>query len=1001
MVKKTDKPQKIMVIGPAASNIGHNGELDAFTVQALDEFCQASIRTVLVSPNSALVSSDPSRADRTYTEPLLPRTIVEIASLEKPDAIYVSCGGRQGLGLVEAALAAGQGSAIEHMPILGLDGRQSSCLTDPVSFSRLAAELGLPVPERIAIDSEQQLFEAAGKLGFPFFVRFSHSEDGAGGRIIYNREELHRTAEQAFDKPPAQALIAEKSLENRQELDLVVLRDRGDGFSPLGVIEQLDPVGIHFLDSCWTWPAPTVNGDLLAEMETAARAVCRKLGLLGVVTAKFAFNRSSGKLLILGVSACLDSRASFLERALSLPLGRADAGLALGKSIAQGRTPEARPAAAKSAVRLPRWDLQRFQPAADCLTARCRSTGACLGLGDTFADAFGHAMASVRAYEISPRQLPGSGSRLMELLGSRTTGRYQLLQEAVRRSTDPVKLADTTGIDPYFIRQMESLPAVTGNETRPVHWRPGGRRHKDTQPAAGRQEPGVLFVGPGPFRIGYGPAGEASLYKALEAAAELGLRPALLNSNPDGLSTCPDGPALVGWAPASSKALMTALEDRPRATLICQFGGRAAMRAVKALADAGNLPAPSWLETVNLTADKTAFRKAMRRMGIPQVETGLARNGSEIDLLVEQTGLPLAFTSAKALAEPDTELILDEAMLRNRKAALAARAESNGMIVESFLEYAIEVNADAVSDGKDVLAPLIFEQVELAGVHASDSCLAAPPYSIAERHVETIEAYIRIAARELNIVGPFNIRLAIYRDTVYLLEVQPWASPTLPLTSKLCGLDLAGLAAKILLGRKLADLDARPRRPAVRAVRTAVFPFNVFTETDPLPGPLARSTGEVLGLAGDFGAAYFKSNLAGRMPLPTSGGVLITVTDEDKASVLEPARLLRSMGFTIKATRGTCRFLANHGIAAELVRKLGFGRPNLVDEIKNRKVQIIINTPSGGQSQRDDALIRRTAMAYGVVTLTAPAAAIAAARGIATAVEGREKLIALQDWLTE
>ncbi len=287
----------------------------------------------------------------------------------------------------------------------------------------------------------------------------------------------------------------------------------------------------------------------------------------------------------------------------------------------------------------------------------------------------------------------------------------------------------------------------------------------------------------------------------------------------------------------------------------------------------------------------------------------------------------------------------------------------------------------------------------MAGVHGCDAALAAPPYSIAPRHLETIDAYIKIVARQLGLVGPFNIRLAIYRDTVYLLEVRPWASPTLPLTSKLCGLPLAGIAARLLLGQSLEEMNIENTQPQFRAVRTAVFPFNVFPETDPLPGPLVRSTGEVLGLGKDFGEAYFKSSLAGQMPLPTGGGVLITVTDEDKASVLEPARLLQSIGFVIKATRGTADFLANHGIKAEQVRKLGFGRPNLVDEIKNRKVQIIINTPSSGQSHRDDALIRKTAMAYGVVTLTAPAAAIVAARGIAGAKNVQPEPQALQDYL--
>ena len=993
------KPEKILIIGAAASTIGHNGELDGFTIQALDEFRKAGVKTVLLSPNSALASTDPGLADRTYIEPLLPATLASLAHHEKPSALFCSCGGRKALELAEELLEKRKNSGIGQIDLLGLDKEQITRLSDPLSFSQLASETNVPAPERIKITNEQELFETAKSLGFPFFIRFSHSEDGAGGRIIYNREELHSAAEQAFEKPPVQAIIAEKSLENRQESDLVVLRDASGNHCCLGLIEQLDPVGIHYLDSCWTWPAQTVRSQLQAEMEAAAVTICSRINLVGVAIAKFAHDKRTERLEMIGISPCLDCRSTFLERVLGIGLGQVTARLALGKSIEQalGRAPDAVPGRVSSAVRLPRWDLERFQPVQDCLTARCQSTGACLGLGDDFAEAFDHALSSLQAYCNSKDRIPESETRLMELLGSRTTSRYQLIREAIKRSVDPGKLSATTGISSRLIGQMRPGVKTAG---RPIHFLPAaGLPGTSSGLGKGSRPPGVIFAGPGPFRIGYGPAGEANLNQALGAALELGFRPTVLNNNPDGLSTLGLESADVYWGPVNSKALLGVMENRDRDILIGQFGGRAAMKTIMEAATSGAIGKTAWHETVRLTTTKTDFRKTMRRLGIPQPETGIARSAPEIEALVAKIGFPLAITSAIPLDEPDTELILDAAMLEKRMANLAARAESSGIAVERFLEYAIEVYADAVSDGNRVLAPVIFEQVELAGVHGCDSALAAPPYSIAERHVETIEAYVRIAARELNLVGPFSIRLAIYRDTVYLLEVKPWASPTLPLTSKLCGLPLAGLAAKILLGKKPADLDTRPRRAALRAVRTAVFPFNVFTETDPLPGPLPRSTGEVLGLALDFGAAYFKSHLAGRMPLPTKGGVLITVTDEDKASVLEPARLLRSMGFAIKATRGTRRFLENHGIAAEEVRKIGFGRPNLVDEIKNRKVQIIINTPSGGQSQRDDAFIRKTAMAYSVVTITAPAAAIAAARGIATAVTSQGRPIALQDFL--
>jgi carbamoyl-phosphate synthase large subunit len=384
-------------------------------------------------------------------------------------------------------------------------------------------------------------------------------------------------------------------------------------------------------------------------------------------------------------------------------------------------------------------------------------------------------------------------------------------------------------------------------------------------------------------------------------------------------------------------------------------------------------------------------------MGIPHPQIGMAESPDQALDLAEAIGYPLVTSVPADRQRNRYAIIMDAHMLEKdlRKTTLSAEMP---MLLEQFLEYAIEVEADALCDGKMVYVPAIMEHIELAGVHSGDSALVIPPYSTPPRHLETITAYIHKIARELSVKGLLNTRFAVYDDTVYLLAARPWACRTLPLVSKICDIPMAERAVEIMLGRTLDTMDLPRRLLPHYGIRSSVFPFDTFTESDPLLGPQMRSTGQALALAEVFGMAYYTSQEAAGPSLPRQGNVLITVTDADKPSILEPARLFKELGFGIQATRGTHAFLKKNGIPSEMVKKLGFGRPDLVDAIKTGSVALVVNTPSGSQSQLDDAHIRKTAIRYHIPNITTPAGALAAAKGIAARKQGQDALCTLQSY---
>ncbi|MHC4476362.1 MAG: carbamoyl-phosphate synthase large subunit [Planctomycetota bacterium] len=508
----------------------------------------------------------------------------------------------------------------------------------------------------------------------------------------------------------------------------------------------------------------------------------------------------------------------------------------------------------------------------------------------------------------------------------------------------------------------------------------------------------VLVLGGGSNRIGQGIEFDYCCCHASYALKEMGIESIMVNCNPETVSTDYDTSDKLYFEPLTVEDVLSIYETEKPDGVIVQFGGQTPLNIAGELAKAGVHVVGTSPQTIDLAEDRDRFRATMEKLGIPMPQSGMASTLDEALAIAREIGYPLMVRPSYVLGGRGMEVVHDQEMLERYMAAAVDVTPERPVLIDKFLENAIEAEADALADGTDVFVPAVMEHIELAGVHSGDSACVIPPVSIPQKHIDTICEYTRKIAVELDVVGLMNMQYAIANERVYVLEANPRASRTVPVVSKVCGVSMARLATQLMLGKKLADLNLAHREIPHFGVKEAVFPFNMFPEVDPRLGPEMRSTGEVLGLADSFSLAFYKAQQAASQQLPVAGTVLITVADVDKPRIPEIGKQFHELGFTILATQGTARFLAKEGIDTEPILKLYEGRPNIIDAVKNSRIQLIINTPRGKLGQYNDSYIRKAAIKYGIPYITTTAAALAAGKGIAARRDGENVVRSLQDY---
>jgi carbamoyl-phosphate synthase large subunit len=709
-------------------------------------------------------------------------------------------------------------------------------------------------------------------------------------------------------------------------------------------------------------------------------------------------------------------------------------------------------------VKFSRWAFEKFEGLEDKLGTQMRAVGEVMSIGKTYKEAFQKSIRSREdgryglgfAKDYHEKDLP----ELMRLLAEPSSERQFVMYEALRKGADVQTLHETTYIKAWFIEQMKelveleeqilqfkgkalpddllvqakkdgfadrylaeilgttetrireqrtSLNAVEGWHPVPVSGVENAAYYYSTYNAPDVTDVSpnrkIMVLGGGPNRIGQGIEFDYCCVHAAFALRDEGLESIMVNCNPETVSTDYDTSNKLYFEPLTVEDVLSIYEKEKPEGIICQFGGQTPLNIATELEAAGVRIVGTTPDTIELAEDRDRFRQKMRKLGIPQPESGMASTLDEAMKIAGQIGYPLMVRPSFVLGGRAMQIVHDEEMLRRYVQAAVDVSPERPILIDKFLENAIEAEADAIADGTDAFVPAVMEHIEEAGVHSGDSACVIPPTTIPQKHVDTICEYTRRIAIELKVVGLMNIQYAIYNDTVYILEANPRASRTVPLVSKVCGLSMARIATQLMLGKKLADLDLKQRGIPHFGVKESVFPFYFYPEVDPILGPEMRSTGEVLGMADSFGLAFYKAQDAAQGRLPIDGTVLMTVSDKDKNhAIVEVARQFIKLGFKLKATAGTLEFLGQKGVKAEQAYKIYEQRPHIADEVMNGDVQLVINTPAGKTSKVDDSYIRKAAIRYKVPYITTVAAALAAAKGIAAIKQRQPEAKSLQEY---
>ena len=1057
--------KKVLIIGSGPIVIGQACEFDYSGTQACKALRKLGYKIILVNSNPATIMTDPGMADVTYIEPLNVQALTEIIENEKPDAILPNLGGQTGLNLTSELHKKGilkkhnvqvigvQVDAIERgedriafketMKKLGIDMPKSEPATSVEEAEKIAAELGYPVVVRPAYT----MGGTGGGLVYNLEELRVIASRGISasliGQILIEESVIGwEELELEVVRDAKGQMITVCFIENVDAMGV----HTGDSYctAPMLTISEdlqkrLQKYSYDIVEAIQVIGGTNVQ---FAHDPKTDRVV--------VIEINPRTSRSSA----------LASKATGFPIALISSMLAAGLTLEEIPYWREGTLDKYTPSGDYVVVKFARWDFEKFGGAQDKLGTQMRAVGEVMSIGKNYKEAFQKAIRSLEKGRYGLGFVKDFNKKslddLMEMLAEPSSERQFIMYEALRKGATVDALHAKTYIKKWFIRQMKELveleekiltykgkplpndllirakkdgfadrylAQILGKkeeEIRKQRLAAGLAETWDAVPVSGVENAAyyystynapdtvsvssrrkIMVLGGGPNRIGQGIEFDYCCVHAAFALRDEGYESIMVNCNPETVSTDYDTSDKLYFEPLTVEDVLSIYEKEKPEGVICQFGGQTPLNIAADLAKAGVKIIGTSPETIDLAEDRDRFREMMEKLGIPMPASGMASNLEQALKIAKKIGYPLMVRPSYVLGGRGMEVVHDEEMLKRYVTAAVGVTPERPILIDKFLENAIEAEADAISDGTDAFVPAVMEHIELAGVHSGDSACVIPPISIPARHIDTINDYTKKIAVAFGVVGLMNIQYAIANDIVYILEANPRASRTVPLVSKVCNISMARVAAQIMLGKKLKDLNLKNSVLRHFGVKEAVFPFNMYQEVDPVLGPEMRSTGEVLGLADSFGLAYFKAQEATGQSLPGEGVVLITVADTDKSGMLEVARAFEKIGFKIRATEGTHKLLAAQGIASEPILKMHEGRPNIVDAIKNGEIQLVINTPAGRLSKYDDSYIRKAAIKYKIPYITTTAAAVAAVKGITAFRQGHGRAKSLQSYHKE
>lgn len=1050
MAKRTDI-HKVLIIGSGPIIIGQACEFDYSGTQACKALRKLGYEIVLVNSNPATIMTDPETADVTYIEPLNVDRLEQIIAKERPDALLPNLGGQSGLNL--CAELAKEGILEKYnVQVIGVQVDAIERGEDRIEFKKSMDALGIDMARSQVAYSVEEGLAIADELGYPVVLRPAYTMGGAGGGLVYNKEELKTVMARGLQASLVGQVLVEESILGFEELELEVVRDEEGNMITVCFIENIDPLGVHTGDSFCSAPMLTISEEVQKRLQEKSHKVVDSVKVIGGCNVQWAHDPKTDRDIIIEINPRTSRSSALASKATGFPIALVSAMLATGLTLKDipcgkyGTLDKYVPSGDYVVIKFARWAFEKFKGVEDKLGTQMRAVGEVMSIGKTYKEAFQKAIRSLETgrYGLGHAKDFDTKSKedLLKMLITPSSERHFIMYEALRKGASVDEIHEITKVKKWFIEQMKelveeeealaaskgSMPAdellisakkdgfsdkylsqileisedeirnhrielgveeawegvhVSGTEDRAYYYSTYNAEDKNP---VNTDKPKIMILGGGPNRIGQGIEFDYCCVHASLALKKLGFETIIVNCNPETVSTDYDTSDKLYFEPLTLEDVLSIYKKEQPVGVIAQFGGQTPLNLAADLEKNGVKILGTSPSVIDLAEDRDLFREMMDKLEIPMPESGMATTVDEALAIAKEIGYPVMVRPSYVLGGRGMEVVYDDASLTNYMKAAVGVTPDRPILIDRFLNHALECEADAISDGTHAFVPAVMEHIELAGVHSGDSACIIPSAHISEENVKTIKEYTRKIAEEMHVRGLMNMQYAIENGKVYVLEANPRASRTVPLVSKVCNIRMVPLATDIitseLTGRPSPVANLKEQDIPYFGVKEAVFPFNMFQEVDPLLGPEMRSTGEVLGLSPYYGEAFYKAQEATQSKLPLEGTVLISVNRKDKAEVVEVARLFAEDGFKIVATETTCKLINEAGIPAEKVNKLQEGRPNILDLITNGKIDLIVNSPVGKDSIHDDSYLRKSAIKAKIPYMTTIAAAKATAKGI-------------------
>ena len=1051
MPKRTDF-HKVLIIGSGPIIIGQACEFDYSGTQACKALRKLGYEIVLVNSNPATIMTDPETADVTYIEPLNVDRLTRIIEKERPDALLPNLGGQSGLNLCSELYRKGVLDKY-NVKVIGVQVDAIERGEDRIEFKNTMNSLGIEMARSEVAYSVDEALEIAEKLGYPVVLRPAYTMGGAGGGLVYNREELSTVCARGLQASLVGQVLVEESILGWEELELEVVRDNEGNMITVCFIENIDPMGVHTGDSFCSAPMLTISEEVQKRLQEQAYRIVDSVKVVGGTNVQFAHNPVDDRIIVIEINPRTSRSSALASKATGFPIALVSAMLATGLNLRDipcgkyGTLDKYHPDGDYVVIKFARWAFEKFKGVEDKLGTQMRAVGEVMSIGKSFKEAFQKAIRSLEngRYGLGhAKDFDSLGKKeLLKRLTFPSSERYFLIYEALRAGATVDEIHELTKIKTWFLEQMKELveeeeelakakgklpsdKALTDakqhgfsdkylsqilqipeQEIREKRLALGCTQHwqgvhvsgtessayyystyngKDSDPVDPDAKK-IMILGGGPNRIGQGIEFDYCCVHAAMALKKLGFETIIVNCNPETVSTDYDTSDKLYFEPLTVEDVLSIYNKEKPLGVIAQFGGQTPLNIAAELKRNGVNILGTSPEVIDLAEDRDQFRAMMDKLGIPMPESGMATNVEEAIAIAGQIGYPVMVRPSYVLGGRGMEVVYDDDSMTEYMNAAVGVTPDRPILIDRFLNHALECEADAIADGTHAFVPAVMEHIELAGVHSGDSACIIPSVHISPENVETIKEYTRKIAEEMHVKGLMNMQYAIENGKVFVLEANPRASRTVPLVSKVCDIRMVPIATDIitreLTGRESPLKDMKEHKIPYYGVKEAAFPFNMFPEVDPVLGPEMRSTGEVLGLSDSYGEAFIKAQEAVQSPIPMEGSVLISMNDKDKAEMIAVAKSFCEDGFQIYATAGTHKALEEAGIPSVHVKKLYEGRPNVYDMITNKEIDLVVNSPVGKiESIYDDSYLRKASIKAKTPYITTVAAARVTAEGI-------------------